>query len=332
MLQSSIAREFKRALAPVRRELAELERRLYSDIMPADPDIAAPFLHLGRMKGKLLRPALVFLTARLFGRIGERHFKVAHAVELVHVASLIHDDVVDHSSMRRGMESMNARFGDETALLVGDYLFSKALEILGGFRDSEAFLMVARVISGASEGEMRQLRRVFDTGVNAADYLDYIAAKTARLFALATELSAMASGADERGRKAAERFGFNFGMAFQIADDCADLFGDAEAEGKPVRNDIAEGRFTLPVIRLFSVEGPAFAARWLELLSSSPAEALDELRAVLLDGNVIEYCAGVAERYVAEADEALAALSPSEAAGGFADLGRLLVRKIRDLA
>lgn len=222
----------------------EIISRLHSDVEMI-PRLATYIVAAG---GKRLRPLLTVASARACGYDGDRHQKLSAAVEFIHTATLLHDDVVDESNMRRGRESANAVFGNKSSVLVGDFLFSRAFELM--VEDGE--IEVLRILSSASaviaEGEVMQLQTTNDieTGIDA--YLDVIRCKTAALFAAATELGPVIAGRSADEQAAMRRYGESLGIAFQMADDMLDYAAEREKLGKSVGDDFMEGKMTLPVV------------------------------------------------------------------------------------
>ncbi|MFA4985895.1 MAG: polyprenyl synthetase family protein [Candidatus Brocadiia bacterium] len=320
-----------RILKPISGELSAIEKGLVRGVAPPGGAMREPLLHLERTKGKLLRPAVVFLVGQMLGGVNDLHRRAAESIELMHIASLVHDDVVDHSSMRRGSPSLNARYGEEVALLTGDYLFARSIELLRDFNDGDAYLLISRFISQASEAEIRQLKRLFSCQVTEADYLGYIEAKTARLFALAAELGAMASGVGKESRQSLSAFGLNFGMAFQIADDCSDFLSDPDSEGKPIFQDLPQGQFTLPLIRLFKIRGEKWSAEWVLRLKENGKQATCEAVELLREEKVIDYCIDRADEYIATSRSSLTPQLAENEVPLFA-LCDVVLRKIRSLS
>lgn len=204
--------------------------------------------HVVAAGGKRLRPMLTLASAGLCGYTGERHIGLAACVEFIHTATLLHDDVVDEDMLRRGTASANAVWGNKASVLVGDFLFSRAFELMV----ADGALEVLRVLSEASstiaEGEVMQLITANDVETSEAAYLEVISSKTARLFAAATEVGAIVADASEAERRALESFGYNTGMAFQLIDDVLDYSAHQAILGKTVSNDFKEGKITLPVL------------------------------------------------------------------------------------
>ncbi|MEE9319253.1 MAG: polyprenyl synthetase family protein [Granulosicoccus sp.] len=198
--------------------------------------------------GKRLRPQLVLLAAGACGYKGPHHITVAAIVEFIHTATLLHDDVVDASELRRGNQTANAVWGNEAAVLVGDFLYSRAFEMMIDVQSLTIMDVLASTTNRIAEGEVMQLLNVHEPGVTEARYIEVIEAKTARLFQAATELGAILADAPTEIRIALASYGMHLGTAFQIADDVLDYQSDSEAMGKNVGDDLAEGKTTLPLI------------------------------------------------------------------------------------
>ena len=209
------------------------------------PQIAGYLVSLG---GKRLRPLLTVAAAELCGYKGKRHIYLAACIEFIHTATLLHDDVVDESSLRRGMDTANALWSNKASVLVGDFLFSRAFELMV----QDGSLDILRILSEASstiaEGEVLQLASSHDLSLSEETYLKIIGSKTARLFTAATEVGAIVAGAEDKKRKALSHFGYALGMAFQLIDDVLDYAADQEKLGKTIGDDFREGKVTFPII------------------------------------------------------------------------------------
>jgi octaprenyl-diphosphate synthase len=273
------------------------------------PQLAGHIIAAG---GKRLRPMLTLCAARLCGYTGRRHVGLAACVEFIHTATLLHDDVVDESNLRRGAATANAVWGNQSSVLVGDFLFSRAFELMV----ADGSLEVLRILSGASsviaEGEVHQLVTTNDTETTEADYLDVIRAKTAKLFAAATEIGAVVADRPEAETRALEMFGHNIGMAFQLIDDVLDYSAPQATLGKTVGDDFREGKITLPVIFAFAAADETTRRFWRRTMEDMEQKKGDLRRAITfmeetgaLDGTVER-----ARQYGALALEALS---------GFAD-------------
>ncbi|MGH1373262.1 MAG: polyprenyl synthetase family protein [Cellvibrionaceae bacterium] len=200
--------------------------------------------------GKRLRPLLVLLTANALGypAKGKQHLDLAAIIEFIHTATLLHDDVVDISSMRRGRLTANAKWGNAPSVLVGDFLYSRAFQMMVAIRNMDIMQLLSDTTNTISEGEVQQLVNANDPSVSEENYLNVIYKKTGALFEAACETSAVLSDASDEQRQALKRYGYHLGLAFQLVDDALDYEGDAEALGKNVGDDLAEGKPTLPLI------------------------------------------------------------------------------------
>ena len=264
--------------------------------------------HIVSAGGKRLRPMLTLGCARLCGYRGDRHVALAAAVEFIHTATLLHDDVVDASDLRRGRDTANAVWGNKPAVLVGDFLFARSFELMvedGSLRILEILSRAAAVIA---EGEVGQLVTANDTTTTEAAYLDVIEAKTAALFAAASRIGAVVAERPAAEEEALERFGRNLGIAFQLIDDMLDFSARQSELGKFVGNDFREGKITLPILIAFargSAEERAFWQRTLEDCDQQPGDFERAMR-------LVERCGALAEtmrRAEAYAEEAVAALA-----------------------
>ncbi|MFZ5781970.1 MAG: polyprenyl synthetase family protein [Pseudomonadota bacterium] len=272
-------------MALVDREIAARMRSPVSLI----PELAN---HLVGAGGKRLRPLLTVAAARLCGvSDGDRHIKLATCVEFIHSATLLHDDVVDVSALRRGKPSANAVWGDKASVLVGDFLFTRSFELMVEVGALDILGVLSRASSTIAEGEVLQLVSQRDTSTPEATYLEVIKAKTAKLFAAAAEVGAMVAGRHGPERVALESFGMNLGIAFQLVDDALDYSGREAQLGKTIGDDFREGKITLPVILAFLRGRAAEREFWKRTI-----EALDQR-----DGD-LERATELIERHGALAD------------------------------
>jgi octaprenyl-diphosphate synthase len=207
--------------------------------------------HIVAAGGKRLRPMLTLASAKLCGHTGERHIKLAAAVEFIHTATLLHDDVVDESSLRRGLASANAVWGNKASVLVGDFLFARAFELMVEEGSIAVLAILARAASVLAEGEVLQLTTANDTATSEDSYLEVIRAKTATLFAAACRVGAVVADRPKVEEEALESYGLNLGIAFQLIDDVLDYSARQEKLGKAIGDDFREGKITLPMILAF---------------------------------------------------------------------------------
>jgi octaprenyl-diphosphate synthase len=264
--------------------------------------------HLLFMKGKLFRPTLLLLADAVEGRPGKDALTLAAVVELVHLATLVHDDSVDHSVLRRGLPTVNALWTHQIAVIMGDYLYSRGVSELARVGNLDAVAVLANAANEMSVGEMRQLTSYDALDFSEDDYYRLIAAKTASLMSAACEMGAL-SGAPAH-REALARYGHNLGMAFQIADDLLDYTGTEEVTGKPTGHDLRERKVTLPLVgalRETSSEEEQEIRRFFTRVDPSDEEIADIVRIVVERGG-LDYAQRRAAHYAALATSALAGL------------------------
>jgi octaprenyl-diphosphate synthase len=297
------------ALTDLVREDLEACNRLIVERMQSPvaliPQLAA---HLVAAGGKRLRPLLTLAAARLCGYRGERHVALAACVEFIHTATLLHDDVVDESALRRGQASANALFGNKASVLVGDFLFARAFELMV----EDGSLKVLAILSAASatiaEGEVLQLVTQNDTTTTEAQYLEVIHGKTAALFAAATRVGAVVADQPDQAEAAMDSYGRNLGIAFQLVDDALDYSAEQERLGKTVGDDFREGKITLPVLLAFARGTEEERDFWRRVLEQRVQQEGDLARALALMARH-EALADTIARAREYGDAALAALA-----------------------
>ena len=303
---SDIQRPIASALDDV---VAALQRIIVADF----PIIAEANEHLLRVKGKLFRPTLLFLSQRAAAVPEPRAVTLAAVVELIHLATLVHDDSVDHSVLRRGMPTINALFSHQVAVIMGDYLYSRAIIELVNLGDLEPLRVFGRVTNEMTVGEMRQLEAHDKLSYSEEQYDHLIRAKTASLLSGACEVGALS--ATRARREALARFGMHLGMAFQITDDLLDYTQPEEITGKPFGLDLKEHKVTLPLIAALDRMAPAerqLVVRLMEVPDPSDAIVADVIRAVEAAGG-LEYARGRALERAQQAEADLEALAPTPA-------------------
>ena len=233
------------AIAQDMRAVDEVIRSaLYSDVVLIK-QVAEYIINSG---GKRLRPALVLMSAEMFGSVQTAHHQIAAVVEFIHTATLLHDDVVDESSLRRGQATANSLFGNAASVLVGDFVYSRAFQMMVKVDNMRVMEILAEATNIIAEGEVLQLLNVHDADISEQDYLQVIRFKTAKLFEAATRLGAVICQASESDEQALASYGMHLGTAFQLIDDVLDLTGEPHTIGKNLGDDIAEGKPTLPLL------------------------------------------------------------------------------------
>jgi octaprenyl-diphosphate synthase len=237
-------------LEPVRRELELVEKKFQADLVSPVPAVTSIGQYLQVSGGKRLRPALLLLSAKAFGDAGSGAITLAAVVEMIHTATLVHDDVIDGANLRRGRPSTNSRWGNHTSVLAGDWLYMQAFNLAVKERNFHILDILIELTQMMVEGELLQWAMIGRIDLSEAEHLDLVDRKTACLFGACTRLGAVVTGQDAQTEEAMARFGRNLGMAFQLVDDLLDFTANEDVLGKPVGSDLREGKITLPLILL----------------------------------------------------------------------------------
>lgn len=246
--------------------------------------------------GKRLRPLLAVLVARACGYQGTRHVDIAAIVEFIHTATLLHDDVVDESNMRRGKETANNVWGNQAAVLVGDFLYSRSFEMMVDVGSMRVMEILSTTTNTIAEGEVLQLLNCHDPDTSEERYMEVIHSKTAKLFEAACQLGAVLSGLDEAKEQSMAHFGMHLGTAFQLVDDVLDYTADAEEMGKNVGDDLAEGKPTLPLIVALQKSNEKTAEILRKSIEEGGLEHIDTIMQAIADTNAIDYTLQLAKR------------------------------------
>ncbi len=285
-------------LSLIQPQLDVVERKITTELHSDNKIVEQMLQYTLTGKGKRLRPALVMLSGRATGgELTDTHLEVAVAIELIHTATLVHDDIIDEATLRRQKSSLNAKYGNEMAVIFGDYVLAIAFSMLAKLSDPSLLGSISQVTNTICEGELFQMHRRFDFNLSRGDYLKMIEQKTASLFAISCRLGAMLAGGSAKEQTKLEKFGHELGVAFQIVDDCLDILGDEERIGKSLGTDLKKGKWTLPLIRLRE----AMKKSDWEDVRVLLFEDLEELRMKKLVSYLMEHDA--VERAVEEAQE-----------------------------
>ena len=302
---------------------ALIRARLASDVVLIN-QIADHIISAG---GKRLRPMLVVLAGQACGPTTPDHHQLAAIIEFIHTSTLLHDDVVDESDLRRGRSTANALWGNAPSVLVGDFLYSRSFQLMVELDRMDVMRLLADTTNRIAEGEVLQLLHVHNPDTDEAAYLRVIERKTAVLFAAGTRLGAMASGADEGIQRRLYDYGMALGYAFQIADDVLDYTADAEALGKNLGDDLAEGKATLPLIHAIRHSDTATAERLRAIVQEGDAGAMPEVLAAIRATGGLDYSRERARHYAAMAGQALDSLPDSDALAALRGLARYAVER-----
>lgn len=299
--------------APIARDLAEVEKILAKTLESRYERVCEVVQHVGHYRGKRLRPALLLLTARACGRLAPAHHTLGAVVEMIHTATLVHDDVLDRATVRRHVPTVNTKWNNLTSVLLGDFLFTHAFHLSATLGDARACRIIGESTNRVCEGELCQGLEQGNLALTEAHYLDMIDGKTAELLACCCKLGALYSEVDIDRVEGFSRFGRNLGLAFQIADDLLDLEGEESKTGKSLGTDLAQLKLTLPLIHLLDHAAPAIRDRLSHLLLSSGNHKRDKLAHYFVECGSLEYARNRAEQYAAAARAELEGLPPSPA-------------------
>jgi octaprenyl-diphosphate synthase len=306
--------------------LAEVERIMTAALRSDEPRVQGLIDGLGPFHGKMLRPALVLLVAEAVGAIHPDHRRLGASLELLHTATLIHDDMIDEAATRRGQPTAHVEHGTSVAVLLGDYFYTHAFDLVADLEERWVFPRLTRTTNVICRGELHQMCARRDLALGEAEYERIIYAKTAALTELAGELGALTGTPAQR--RAAAAFGRACGMAFQIVDDCLDFAGDPQKVGKTLATDIERGRLTLPLIRLLAGAEPARrGAIGEQLLAVRTPDDVAAVRALVLGSGAIASSQATARARVAEAKGHLAGLPPGPGRDHLADLADFIVAR-----
>ena len=312
-------------LPTIETELARLEPLLRESVVTGDGFLDEVTTHLIAAGGKRLRPVLALAAATSDGRDATREDLLgAVAVELVHLASLYHDDVMDEATMRRNVESVNSRFGNLVAIVAGDFLLARSAEIAAGL-GTEIAALLAKTLGDLCQGQVTEVRAAFQVGRTEDDYTQAIAGKTASLMATSCRIGAITAGLPRDQVEALTTFGRTFGMLFQVRDDILDVVGTEEELGKPAGQDLAEGIYTLPV--LLALGDPTVGPELRPLLGQPLGQPeRDKARSIVATSPAIAASVAAGKRYAAQAAEAARALPDAGLRSGLARLAESLLQ------
>jgi len=300
-----------------------IRRRLGSDVMLVN-QVAE---HIVSGGGKRLRPMLVLLAAEAAGYRGVQHHQAAAVIEFIHTATLLHDDVVDESDLRRGRKTANAVFGNAASVLVGDYLYSRAFQLMVELERMRIMQVMADTTNQIAEGEVLQLMHIGNPDTDEAAYLRVIERKTAVLFAAACRVGAILADAPKAVEDALADYGMALGMAFQIADDVLDYVSDADTMGKNVGDDLAEGKPTLPLIHALRHADAESAQTIRRVIETGGLDSLDRVIAAIRDSGALDYSLARAQSFADAAHRALDAVPDGAARACLDVLARYAIHR-----
>lgn len=309
---------------PIAAELEQVCRAFDDELFSELPFVNELCARVRQFRGKMLRPALLLLSARACGRLTGEHITLAAVVEMVHMATLVHDDVLDDADVRRNGSTINRMEGNETAILLGDYLISHAFHLCSSLESRYASRLIGATTNTVCEGELLQVHRRGDDELTTEQYLAIIARKTAALTGACCRLGAHYAAARPNVVDALERYGLDVGIAFQITDDVLDIVGTEERMGKTLGRDLEKHKLTLPVIHCLRT-APAEIRRTLRTHLAEAHPARGRMAALLEQTDSLTYALDAARKYIDSAVEALSLLPPSEARDSLTRMARLIL-------
>jgi len=291
--------------------LDAVELRITQQAAAFDPAIEGYVAYALGGKGKRLRPLVAILSGGATGPITSAHIDLAVILELIHVATLVHDDIMDEAERRRGQTTVNARWGNTLSVLVGDCLFAQALNLSTNFNKAEISRAIAQAARDVCSGEIIQTQRRFDLHLGIDDYQQIVEMKTGSLFAVAAELGAVINEADTATVRSLKNYGLKVGTAYQIYDDCLDIAGNESVIGKTLGTDLRKGKLTLPVLMLLRAAPAAERERYCQLIVGGKAEEMTDLLRTDAAGAPLSAAVEAGQNLIEEAQGELAALSAS---------------------
>lgn len=326
---SQVSAALKDIFEPIQGELDRVEDVLRQELAHDNPFVGQMLEHSTQFQGKRIRPALLLHCAQILGGVTDTHVALAAAVEMLHSATLIHDDVLDEALLRRQVKTLNRVWGNEASILFGDYLFARAYALCARLHNREANLILARTVEEMCVGELSQISLKFNFDVDEEQYFRVIRLKTASLFATACRLGGVGQRPDPAASEALAHYGMCVGTAFQIVDDCLDLTGDERVVGKSLGTDLEKGKLTLPVIQLLR-QLPPDGRRSLEKLITGLDGAADKKAEVLRlvrERDLIRRSLDRASALVEEAKNNLRRVPDSPGLGNLAALADFVLRR-----
>jgi len=300
-----LAREYKSILKELEADVAAINQALVANLQTHVPFIAEVGRHILLSGGKRVRPLLFLLSARLCGCQGNHLADFSTIFEYLHAATLLHDDVVDTATVRRGISTANTIWGNQAVILVGDFLLAKSLSLAVDTNKLKVLQVLAHTTTLMAEGEILQLLHANNLDLTEEQYFEVTIRKTAALMSAACQIGAFLGGVSEAQEEALTQFGLNLGISFQVVDDILDFTGDARELGKPVINDLKEGRITLPIIHALAQASEADHRRLKDLAREVTPEMAPEILALLEKYGALDYARAQARQYTLKAQENL---------------------------
>lgn len=325
-----IPKEIKATFELINAPLYSVEERIRAQVREFDPALEGYVAYACESNGKRLRPALALLAGGATGNIGTPHLELAVILELVHAATLVHDDIMDGAETRRGQPTTSAKWGNSISVLLGDCMFAHALKLSTNFASGEISRRIADACAEVCAGEIIQTQRRFDLNLGVPDYIKIIEKKTAALFAAATELGALLNETAPGIVSVMKAYGMKLGTAYQIYDDCLDIAGDEQQAGKTLGSDLRKGKLTLPVLHLLQHASDAERAHWSEVILSG--KGVEDLVEATVCHGALKSAITSARTLLTEAEESLNVVPPNRFRQGLKDICKSVDRLLRQFA
>ena len=316
----SVPKRIKRTLELIKTQLQNVEDRIQQQAAEFDPAVEGYVAYACESNGKRLRPALALLGGGATGQITSSHIDLAVILELIHAATLVHDDIIDGADTRRGQPTVNAKWGNAITVLLGDCLFAHALKLSTTFQNAEISKRIAAAASDVCSGEIVQTQRRLDFNLSIPDYFKIIEMKTAALFGAATELGALLNESSPEVVTSMKNFGLKLGIAYQIYDDCLDIAGDESNAGKTLGSDLRKGKLTLPLLNLLQSVSPSQRQILSEAIVRAEPEDIDLLLAALRQSDGLGSAISTAKSFLTNASEQLEGLPQNKYRDGLRDV------------
>lgn len=314
---------------PVSADLAEFDKKLGDFLRGDSPLIASIARHLLRSRGKRIRPAFLFLSSRASDNFTPYSVEASLAIELIHTATLLHDDVVDESEIRRGQNTVNKQWTNLISVLMGDYLFAKAFRVMVESQSVELMRAISQATERVSVGELRQIEETGNYDLSEDEYVSIIADKTASLFSVSCETGPILKKREEKQRQSFAEFGEKIGIAFQIADDLLDFVGDLESTGKEPGNDVMTGKVTLPLIYAFKKSGKSTCKEMINHLGNNQhdQDSFEQVFKFVNETGGIDYAYKRAAELSIQGLEAIADMGESEYRHSLSNMVQFTIRR-----
>ena len=329
--KSQAAKQIKKVLELINPQLYVVEERIRAQAKAFDPAVEGYVAYACESNGKRLRPALALLSGAATGGINASHFDLAVVLELIHAATLVHDDIMDGAEIRRGQPTPNAKWGNSISVLLGDCLFAHALKLSTNFPNGEISRAIATAAADVCSGEITQTQRRFDLNLTIPEYYRIIEMKTAALFAAAGELGAFINEASPEIISGMKQFGLKLGTAYQVYDDCLDIAGNEESVGKTLGTDLQKGKLTLPLLYLLQGASKAEHQVITEMILRGEEQDRTNLVAKVRETGSLTTAIGIGQKMIRDAQSQLLLLQPTKFSEGLSSLCESLAGMIGQL-